>query len=65
MPRKRDPERVTIATYTNKKKEERVSVLFARSFALKIATGDEESITKLVDAVAARIEREELRTDDE
>lgn len=55
----KDPERVTIQTYKNKKGDERVGVQFARSLGLKLAVNDEEAIEKLVEAIAARIIKEE------
>ena len=61
----RDPERITLQTYTNKKGEQRIGMQFAYSLGLKIATGNREAIDKLIDAITARVEREETKTEDE
>lgn len=61
----KDPERVTLSTYTNKKGDERVGAQFARSLGLKIAVGDQNAIDKLTDAISTRITREETTTEDE
>jgi len=55
----RDPERVTIVTYRNKKDNERVGVQFARSLALKIAVSDEDAIDKLIETITKKILKEE------
>lgn len=61
----KDPERVTLSTYTNKKGSERLAIQMARSLALKIAVGDQNAIDKLTDAVSTRITAEEQRIEDE
>lgn len=55
----KDPERVTIATYVNKKGDERVAVQMARSLALKIAASHQDSIDKVIDAIETRITAQE------
>ena len=57
--RRKDPERVSLSTYTNSKGDDRVAVSFARSLALKIASGNKAAADKVTDAIIARIEREE------
>lgn len=57
-PRKERRE-VTVTTYTNRKGESRVSVLFSRDFALRISVGDEDALAHIQRAVLKRIEDEE------
>jgi len=55
----RDPERVTIVTYDNKRGNARVGLQFARSLALKVAVADEDAIDKVVAAITEKILKEE------
>lgn len=64
MARNKDPERVTLTTYKNKKGESRMAVQFARSLALKIAVGDQTAIDKIVEAITKRIETQERERPD-
>lgn len=53
------PERVTVNTYRNSHKQERVAVYMHRELALRIAVGDQAALELVHDAIAARIEKEE------
>lgn len=55
----KDPERVTIVTYINKKGDARVAVQMARATALKIAVDDPDSIEKVIGGIRTRIENQE------
>lgn len=60
----RDPERVTVVTYKNKKGDHRVAVQTAYSLGLKVAVGDPDAIAKVLEAITTRIEREESKPSD-
>jgi hypothetical protein len=53
------PRDVTIATYVNKKGEDRVNIMVPRVFAIRLALGDEEALAKLIGSLSNRLERQE------
>jgi len=59
-----NPDKVTTTTYTNKKGQPRVSAMFSRDLALRIAADDLDALDLIRQAVKARIEREEAETED-
>lgn len=66
MPRPpRDPERVTVSLYTNKKKQARIGVQFPYSLGMKIATGNTAARDKVIEAVVARVEAQEAGEENE
>jgi len=54
-----NPDRVTVATYTNKKGHHRVAIQMSRALALRVTVGDEVAHALVLDAITTRIEREE------
>lgn len=61
----KDPNRVTIATYTNKHGRERVAAQMSRELALEIAVSDPDAIDKLIGAITERIVKQERAKVDE
>ena len=60
----RDPERVNVSLYTNKKGDRRVGIQFPYSLGMKVATGNVTARDKIVEALVSRIETEEAGGED-
>lgn len=61
----RDPERVNVSIYKNKKGDQRIGVQLPYSLGMRIATGNTTARDKVIEAITTKVEAEEAGEENE